>query len=732
MLKSYITIALRNIIRNKTYSLVNIIGLAVGMACCILIGLWIMDELSYDRCYEHADRIYRVLRITPPGQSMVGERMDSYTVPAYASIFRENVPEVEYSSRYMVTYQEILINRGEIKSYRKDLAFGDKDFFHIFDYPFLLGSPESALGAPQSIVFTEELARFYFGDENPMGQTVDFLDTSFTVTGVIGKLPNNSHIEFGCIARLKDIDTPDDNWSHPWYRTYVRLHEGASVAAATETMHAVIAKFGGEDADKIHLQPVTDIHLYNAGIRDKPRGDIRHLRIFSAIAVLIILIACVNFVNLTTARAVKRAREVGVRKVVGARRASLVRQFFIETLIIAVVAAMLSFVLIELFLPVFNNLAGKQLDLHSIGMWKILSATAVLVMVISVIAGAYPAALLSSFQPVQVLRPSSFVGGRRFTLRRILVICQFTLTLVLLICTLTVYQQYYYMRNTDLGCNLRDVVYVKKDGLMWDKYQALKQNLLALPAVQGVASVARMLPLGSYRYTNTDWEGRLLVEEFLWTHHATGGKDFITLFDIELIEGRNFSEMYPEEALPEVIVNEAFVRSTGMKNPLGKWVSCHMWDDQKRQIVGVVKNYHSNSLHSEILPTVISCDPYNCRYLAVKIQPNDIQSTLASIGTVIQQIDPTVPFDYAFLYDKYDVYYKKERYLGMLTGAFGGLAVFLACLGLLGLVAYITNQRIKEIGIRKVLGASVVNIMKLMSKEYLILITLANIIAWPI
>ncbi len=718
--------------RNRAYSLVNIIGLAVGMACCLLISLWIANELNYDRSHEYADRIYRVLRITPPGESMVGESRDSYTVPVYAPAFRQNIPEVEYSSRYMVAYQEILINRDEVKSYRKDLAFGDEDFFRIFGYPFLRGNPETALTAPQSIVFTEELAEFYFGDENPMGQTVTFLDTSFTVTGIIGELPGNSHIKFSCIARLKDIDTPDDNWFHPWYRTFVRLHDGASVSAATETMHAVIAKLGGDDADKIQLQPLTDIHLYNKGIRDRPRGDIRHLRIFGAIAILIILIACVNFINLTTARAVTRSREVGVRKVVGARRASLVKQFFIETLIIAMVAAILAFVLIEIFLPVFNNLAGKQLDLHSLGMRRILSAMAVLVMVISVIAGAYPAALLSSFQPVQVLKASSFVGGRRFTLRRILVISQFALTLVLLLCTLTVYRQYYYMRNTDLGCNLKDVIYVKKDGLMWDKYPALKQELLTIPAVEGVASVSRMLPLGSYRYTNTDWEGRELIEEFLWTHHAISGKDFINLFEIQLIEGRNFSEMYPEEPLPEVLVNEAFVHSTGLKDPLGKWVSCHLWDDQKRQIVGVVKNYHSNSLHAEILPTVISCDPYPCRYLAVKIQPNDVQATLASIEAVMLQIDPTVPFEYAFLYDKYDVYYKRERHLGMLTGAFSGLAILLACLGLLGLVAFLTEQRTKEIGIRKVLGASVFGIVRLLSKEFLILVAVANVIAWPV
>ncbi|KPL07293.1 hypothetical protein AMJ86_04855, partial [bacterium SM23_57] len=282
MVKNYVIAALRNMVRNKTYSLVNIIGLAVGMACCLLIALWMVDELNYDRAYAYANRIYRVLRITPPGESMVGERMDSYTVPAYLSIFSQNVPEVEYASRYMVTYQEILINRGEVKSYRKDLAFGDEDFFRIFNYPFIRGNPETALTAPQSIVLTEELAGFYFGDENPIGQTVTFLDTSFTVTGIIGELPGNSHIEFSCIARLKDIGTPDDNWSHPWYWTYVRLHDGASSAAATETMLSVIAKLGGDDADKIQLQPVTDIHLYNEGIRDRPRGDIKQLRIFSA------------------------------------------------------------------------------------------------------------------------------------------------------------------------------------------------------------------------------------------------------------------------------------------------------------------------------------------------------------------------------------------------------------------------------------------------------------------
>jgi hypothetical protein len=241
-----------------------------------------------------------------------------------------------------------------------------------------------------------------------------------------------------------------------------------------------------------------------------------------------------------------------------------------------------------------------------------------------------------------------------------------------------------------------------------------------------------MLPLGSYRYTHTDWEGRELVEELIWTHHATSGKDFINLFEIELIEGRNFSEMYPDEPLAEVIVNEAFVHGTGMKNPVGKWVKCHLWDDQERQIVGVVKNYHSSSLHSEIIPTVISCDPYNCRYLAVRIRPDNVQSTLTSIGSVLQKIDSTVPFEYEFLYEKYDVYYKRERYLGILTGAFSGLAILLACLGLLGLVAFLTEQRTKEIGIRKVLGASVLGIVRLISKEFLILIAVANVIAWPV
>ena len=732
MLKGYVIAAYRNIVRNKTYSIVNIIGLAVGMACCMLISLWIADELSYDRFNVHADRVYRVLRERENMELKTGGPLDSYVAPGYSSAFRENVPEVELSTRYMRAYQEILINRDEIKFYIRDLAFADEDFFRMFSYPFLKGNPKTALKEPQSIVLTDRLARSYFEDENPVGQTVTFLDTIFTVTGVIEDLPSNSHIQFSCIGRLKDIGTPDDNWNRNWYRTYVLLGENASPSATEEIMNSVVEKSGGEGACVIKLQPLKDIRLRSEGIRDQIRGDIKQLHIFGAIGILIILIACVNFVNLTTARAVNRAREVGVRKVVGARRTSLIRQFFVETLCIALIAAASAYVMVELSLPLFNNLTGKQLDLNDYGIWKVLIAVAILVLLTSILAGAYPASLLSAFKPVRVLQATSFVGGRGFTLRRVLVVSQFALTLILLLCTLTVYRQYYYMRNTDLGCNLRNIVYVKKDGVMWDKLEPLKQELLATPGVEGITSISRVLPLGSYMQTYADWEGRDPDGELLWTHQAISDPDFLTLFDIELIQGRNFKEMYPEEPLTEVIVNEAFVRGAGLENPLGKWTSCHLWDHQKRRIIGVVKDFHFSSLHSKIPPMIISCDPYSCRYLAVKIQSDDVQSTLASIGTVIQQIEPGIPFDYAFLYDKFDVFYSKERHLGILVGAFSGLAVFLACLGLLGLVAFMTQRRIREIGIRKALGASVANIVGLLSREFLILVAVANIIAWPI
>ena len=732
MLKNIIVTALRSLTRNKVYSLINIVGLAVGMASCALITLWIVDECSYDRFHSNADRIYRILGVKEEGTTLDGFDYDSYVAAAYVSTFKQNIPEVEYATRYARTYQELLLRYGDVSHYVKDLGYGDPEFFKIFQFPFIRGNPEKALQEPYSIVLTDSLSRLYFGDENPMGQTFDLLDTGFTVTGIIQDIPSNCHERFSCFIRIQDIGVDLENWNRIYYRSYVLLHEGSDATEVSEKMRSVVDKLGGRDARQVAIQPLKDIHLFSDGIRDYQRGDIRHVRIFGAIAILIILIACINFVNLSTARAIRRAREVGVRKVVGAGRFALVRQFMGETLVTALLASLLAYVFVELALPIFNSATGKKINLGAFTTWELLLPAIGLILLVSLLAGAYPSFVLSSFRPVQVLKAALPGNGRGVTLRKVLVLSQFALTVILMLSAIVIYRQYDYMRNSDLGCNLRDVVYVKKDGVMWDKHDVLKQELLAIPGVSRVAAVSRMVPLGVYRYNFMDWEGCEDKSDHVWTTLSMADDDFLDLFDIELVAGRNFSPASVDKPKPEVIVNEAFVRGAGLESPLGKWIKCHFWDYEEHTIIGVVKDFHYNSFHSEIPPLTITCEPYDCRYLAVKIGSDDVSSTLGAVASVITGIESNVPFDYAFLYDRYGVLYRKEKNLGMLIGTFSGLAVLVACLGLIGLVTFMSQRRTKEIGVRKVLGASITSVIGLLSREFMILVVLANVIAWPI
>jgi putative ABC transport system permease protein len=728
MIKNYIKIALRNLTRHKGYSLINITGLAIGMACCILILLWVQDELRFDRFHKNADNICRVIQ-----DIKFSDHSTTWAItqgPLGPSL-KEDFPEIVNFTR--VTGRRFRLNHGD-QSFDEVLGMADGSIFEMFTFPLIEGDPQTALSDPHSIVLTEEMAKKYFGDEHPIGKILKADDQyDFLVTGIMEEFPLNSHFRYDFLIPFifgRELKYTVDNWRNSQFSTYVQVQEGISYQEVVQKISGYLYEKPTIEKDaKLNLQPLERIHLYSNYEFDRPHGDITYVTIFSLIAFFILLIACINFMNLTTARSANRAREVGMRKVAGAYRRDLVRQFFGESILLAFIALIFAVGIVVLLLPVFNDLAAKELSFGISGNVHALLVLVGIALLTGIIAGSYPALFLSAFQPAIVLKGTLHSGTRGSIFRKVLVVLQFSLTILLIVCTTIVYNQMNFMRNRKLGYHKEYLVYAALRGDMRQQFDAVKEELLKNPNILDVTSSGNT-PTYGYNFSNSlwRWEGQDPDEEILMRASFIDYNYFET-FGMEIIEGRSYSKEFSTDPTEALIVNEEAVKVMGMESPLGKQLGI---GDNQAKIIGVVKNYHFRSLKQEIEPLILILNPQNCWALFARLNSEDVSKTIGHMEKIWGQFAPGYPFNYRFMDEAIDNLYRSEQQIGTLFGYFSILAIFISCLGLFGLASFMAEQRTKEIGIRKVLGATVSNILLLLSKEFAKWVLIANLIAWPV
>ena len=727
MLKNYIKTALRNIRRSKIYSFINILGLAVGMAVCFLILLYVRHEFSFDRFHEKADQIYRInTEWLIEGQSQVHETTAAPVAPALLNDF----PEVQKAVRFRRIGATINQNGRSFEEQRVFMV--DPSFFEMFTFPLVQGDPETALSDKTSMVITEEMAEKYFGDRDPLGQALSLFNRfDFKITGIARNIPSNSYLQFDFLIRFDLVnDFSNFNYLKSWgawnFTTCVLLPEDYPVSRFTEKSIGLIKKYRGEDStnpQKLHLQPLTSIYL-------QAYNRINYIYFFSAIAAVILLLACINFMNLSIAQSSTRAREVGMRKVIGALRHQLVRQFIGESMVLTFLAFPIALILVELFLPSFNALFMTHLRSGYIQNLPFIGAIIGIALLVSLVSGSYPAFYQSALRPVQSLKGEFKSGAKTSLLRSLLVVFQFSVSIILIISTLVIFNQMRFIKNRNLGFDRDYIVNVPiLDGELRQKRDYIKAELLRNTNILNV-SVSSFMP-GSHPNQSVDWEGRQEDEELMMAWYSVD-YDFLDTFQIELLEGREFSRDFPADIASAYILNQAAVNALGWDRPVGKgfWVERAGWS--MGRVVGVMKNFHFDSLHHDIQPLALVLNPEGGGQFSLKIDPWNIKGTLSYIEGKFKEFAPHVPYKYTFLDNDIQEMYTEESRLAKIINALSVLAVFIGCLGLLGLASFAITQRTKEIGIRKVLGASIPNILTLLSKDFTRLVVIANVIAWPI
>jgi putative ABC transport system permease protein len=722
MFKNYIKIAFRNIHRYKGYSLINIAGLTVGMACFILIFLWVYDELHYDTYHNHSERLCRIILKQPGNPGDPGIPSTPYILP---QILKDEYPEIIEVTRVRTRAYPSAVRHSDITFYEQKFFLADPSFFSMFTYEFVTGNPLRALPNPNSVVITLEAAHKYFGDEDPMGKVLRWNnDRDLEVTGIIKEVPYNSHLQFDFMASLQLYDAERLS---SWWReavAYVQLQEGASVKDVSRKISGTIQKHHPEDDYVISLQPVKEAHL---NIAQGGRSDKRFILIFALVAAMILAIACVNFMNITTARSGIRALEVGMRKVVGAKRADLIKQFLGESVFLSLISFFLAIALVDLLLPMFNRLQDKEMSLLGSGNMFIYLSLGIVAILTGLIAGSYPAFFLSAFQPAKVLKKDTRSAQKGSLFRAVLVASQFSVTVLLIIFTLVAYKQMQFIRNTELGFSRDQIVHILVNDQLRDAHETFKDRLLKDPRILNV-TYASAPPHFLFNVNDFEWEGMDADKEvelnFLYVDH-----DYTETFDLEIVQGRDFSEDYPTDAIEAYIVNESAVRFMGMIDPIGKRVTLA---GREGRIIGVVKNFNHKPLIFEITPMVMGIRPSWYYDLLIKISPEDIPGGLAYIEEVFNQTSPAFPFEYSFLDEWFEMIYVPLTILNRIFDSFVFLAVFISCLGLFGLASLLLEQKKKEIGIRKVLGASTAGVMFLLSKRFIRIILVANVIAVPI
>ena len=749
MFKNYFIVALRNLQRHKGYSLINILGLAIGLACCITIFLFVRDELRYDTFHANADRIYRIQNTS---FSDGHQRAMASTPPAFGPTMKTVFPEVQHQVRLFDLRQQ-LVTYEDKKYFEKGFLLADSTIFDVFSLPLALGNPREALNGPNNLVISEAIARKYFGKENPLNKELTLGGSNkMRVTGVLKDLPSYSHLKInalGSLGFLKVWGVPAsrlESWGWQMTYTYVLLPKGYQAAQLEAKLPAFLKQYAEPELDggryEARLQPLRDVHLRSVGLEFDiaQTGDIRYVYAFSAIALFALLIACFNFMNLSTARSAQRAKEVGLRKVIGADRAQLVGQFLGESVILALIALVASLVLVALALPAFNAWSGKNLSLgvalQPLGIAALLGVA----VVVGLLAGSYPAFFLSAFRPVRVMKGDLGLGGKgSYSLRQVLVVMQFVVSTALIIATGIVFNQLRYIQQKNLGFAKEQLVFLPmRTNEMQQNYKAVRQELLRNPNVTA-ATAGYGVPGGAHAGDGINLPGRAdqySINMYLVEHN------YIPTMGMEMVAGRNFSESFGTDEEEAFILNETAVKDLGWGKPadaLGreiywdKWVGKTEADTIKRgRVIGVVKDFHFKSFHQKIEPLVLHIFPAAFNEFVVRIRPENTAATLGFLEQKWAKLAPNWPFDYKFLDDEFAKLYEAEVTFGRLFGVFTGLSIFVACLGLFGLASFTAQQRTKEIGVRKVLGASVGSIVALLSRDFLKLVGVAFLLAAPL
>jgi len=740
MLKNYMKIALRNLKKYKAYSLINITGLAIGMACCILIIQYVQDELSYDLYHEKADRIYRL--VDALDMSGPTSRYLALSSAPFAPALKNEFPEVEDAVRFFLGRRR-MVTYGENKYYEEGIIFADASLFRIFTFPLIEGDPETALEAPHTIVISERVALKYFGNENPMNKIMKINNDDYLITGILRDIPRNSHFLadiFASMKTLEQIPTVQErffqNWARHEFYTYLLLKEGYSASGLQSKLPEFIEKHAAQQIKTIlgstlssTLQPLNSIHLRSHLQHEiGPNGDIKYVTIFSVIAVFILLIACINFMNLATARSINRSKEVSLRKVVGANRHQIIRQFMGESFIYTFFALFFAFLFVRLALPLFNSLTGKEIGVQDLGNVIFLGAVVFILFFVGLLSGSYPAFILSQHQPANVLKGTANIKSGRSLLRKGLVVLQFGISIFLIIATGTVLNQLDFLRNRKLGFDKDHVVVVTiRENAIRKNSEAIKADLKQNPHILNAAitiGVPGGVVAGDAIQMVTEEGKKTVTVRMIYADH-----DYIKTMGMEIVKGRDFSREMSTDENEAFIINEAAIRGLGLENPLGTQVE---WGDKKGTIIGVVKDFQFQSLKNEITPLFIQIWPVNTFVFAIRISPDNIPDTLAYIEKKWKELDPAHPFEFSFMDESFDRLYKNEEKLGQIFSTFSFLAIFIACLGLFGLALFMAEQRTKEIGIRKILGASVGRIFVLLAKEFVYLVLIANVVAWPL
>ncbi|NQT80910.1 MAG: ABC transporter permease [Candidatus Aminicenantes bacterium] len=726
LLWNYVKVAIRKIKRHKGHSFINISGLAIGMACCFIVFLWVKDELSFDRFHENAPEIYRVL-LNPQDTDIYHPHGPGPLGPTLKSDF----PEIINFARMFGDVNGPLKYKNEV--FNGKVCGVSPSFFEIFTFPFVKGDSKNCLSEPHSIVLTEKMAVKLFKDEDPIGKTLGFewwgKWHDLKVTGIIKDVPQNSHIQFDYLLPFEFVTWSGmtiEDWGVGAYKTYVLLPKNSNFEEVSEKISGTIEKHFPESPRTLYLEPLARIHLYEF----KGGGPIAYIYIFSIIGILILGIACINFMNLSTARSIERAREVGMRKVVGSTRAQLIRQFLGESILLSLISFIFALILVQSLLPYINNIVGKQLTLpYSSSPLLIFLGIAA---VTGIISGSYPALLLSSFRPTTVLKGQKRSGSQNISLRKLLVIGQFVVSIVLITGAIIINQQLMYMRNMDMGINKKHVINMELRGSLRNKYKIIKKELLRNPDILAISATN-----GSFsKIFGSDeigWEGKPEGKRIFMYYHSVDF-DYQKIFDIKMAQGRYFSQNYPTDISDGIIVNETAAKIMGMESPIGQQISCWIPFDPKRSgtIIGVVKDFHFRPLREKINPMILVIAPGWFTDVYIRIKPENVPATLEFLEKTLKELAPDYPLEYTFLDEDIDSLYKVEQRIGNLVKYGTFLAIFIACLGLFGLASFTAEKRTKEIGIRKVLGASVSGIVLLLTKEFIKWVLVANIIALPI
>ncbi len=732
MFKNYFKTAVRHLLRHKTISVINLLGLTIGLACSALILLYVRHELSYDQYHKNKERIYRLVSKVQGASYEAAAKVPG----PWGIMAAKELPEVRRVARF-VFFNQVLVSRGEKRFYEAGGFYADSSVFDMFSFALLRGDPETALIAPNAVVITQGFAKKYFGEEEALGQTLKFDNQNeYLITGVITNVPANSHFTFDFLVSMATYANPRrDDWQWLQFYTYLLLDEKASPQAVAQKFPPLLRTHVEENIAANYtpyLQPLTDIHLRSQLFREmQPNSDMAYLYIFSAVAAFILLIACINFMNLTTARAATRAKEVGVRKATGADRVQLVKQFLGEALLTSFMALLLALVAMEFLLPVFNALTSRTLALDYFGDVLFSLSLFGIALLVGLLAGGYPALVLSNFKPTQALK-GKLQRASGASLRKGLVAFQFAISAFLMIATGVVYNQLDYIQNKKLGFNAEQLLIIPmRDNAVRAKYETVKHELTQHPNVVRVAASGN-LPGGG------DWgipyvpEGiphdQIPPMRVLAVDH-----DFITTFGMALSAGRTFSQTHPTDVSSAYLINEEAAKQLGWDDPIGKTIAMPNIQREAAPVIGVVKDFHFRSMREKIGPILFFIPPPDWfSVFSVRIRPQNVSETLAFLEKKSAEFDPSHPFEATFFDEQFAQLHHAEQQIGELLGYVAMLAILIACLGLFGLATFMAEQRTKEIGVRKVLGASAGSIMLLLSQDFTKLVLLGFVMAAPL